>query len=189
MTANWQGSPRTWSDGAVTAADFNTEVRDRFDWVRDVLLLHGMDSATTPGRLAGAKYGCHVNASQGINDAADSVINWDNEDWDSGFWSASPSPGRITVPSGGGGLYLYILAGSYAADADNYRGLWLEKNGATILQRANASALGAAWDTTLRVMDLVMLSDTDYLQALTRHSANNNLTIDATLALIRLARV
>lgn len=188
MTANWAGAPRTWVDGPVTAADLDTEIRDRMDWLRAVLALHGMDSADTLGALGGAKYGCYVTASRSVSDATDTVINWSSEDWDSGFWSASPNAGRVTVPSGGGGLYLVVCNGRYDPDADGFRGMWLTKNGTGSYARDNNGALGASWDVTLRCLDLLVLAAGDYLQAVTRHSANNALNITASLALYRLAR-
>lgn len=188
MTANWAGAPATWVDGAVAASQMNTEIRDRFDWVHAALALVGIDSATTAGRVTGARFGCRLTASQGINDATDTIINWDAEDWDSGFWSLSPAPGKVTVPAGAGGLYLVICAGKYDADADGSRGLWLTKNGSGSYSRDNKASAGAAWDTTVKSIDLFDLSAGDYLQALTRHSANNNLNIEASIALLRVAK-
>ena len=56
-------------------------------------------------------------------------INWDTEEWDDdGFWAASPSPGKITIPTSG--TYLVDAHGLFEADDRGaYRLMWLLVNG------------------------------------------------------------
>lgn len=67
-------------------------------------------SGSGSGSSATDFVGCKVvlTANQGISGAPDTVT-WDAAEFDTdSFWAASPNPSRITIPSGQGGVYLFV---------------------------------------------------------------------------------
>jgi hypothetical protein len=104
----WSGSPKTWVSGAITAAEFNAEIRDRMDWLKAALLTHGIVSDSSVGELAGALYGCRLRRTtdQSVADGVSESIQFTSEDFDShAFHSTAGNTQRITIPSGGDGYY------------------------------------------------------------------------------------
>lgn len=104
MSITWT-QPKTWGAGALTSADLNQYVRDNHDWLKATLALHGMDSATVPGKLRGAATGCvayrSTTQSFASGTAANSALNaTDLYDPDAMHDTATPND-RIVIPVSG----------------------------------------------------------------------------------------
>lgn len=186
MTASWAGDPRTWVDGDLAAADMNSEIRDRMDWLRSALLLHGIDSASTLGTLVGARYGVHVTASSvSVPEATDKVIAWDTEVWDDdGFWAASPTASRVVIPADG--TYEVKSWGLYSANSTGaMRGLELFVNGSDAHAQDRRAHAGGSFQTSVACEKELDLSAGDYIQVRARHNATATLTLNEAFLIVR----
>jgi hypothetical protein len=74
----------------------------------------------------------------------------------------STNPSRITIPSGGDGVYLVVATASWAAETAGTRYVQIYKNGATSLKAAEIDAPAAA--CSQQVMWFGSLVATDYVQ-------------------------
>jgi len=108
--------------------------------------------------------GCSVydsNATQSISTGTDTVVTFNSEFFDTdGFHSTSSNTGRITIPSGKGGKYLFIASGLFVnlASSKEFR---FYKNGNQLLTQGLTSASGVAGSSIVAIIDLVA---TDYIE-------------------------
>lgn len=186
MTATWAGDPRTWAGGELDSASMDTEIRDRMDWLRAALLLHGIDSASTLGYLTGARYGVYVTADESVPDATDKVIGWDVEEWDDdGFWTGA-NAGRVTIPADG--TYEVKAWGLYEANGNGaMRGLELLVNGSDVHAQDRRAHAGGSFQTSVSCEKDLELVAGDYVQVRARHNAGATLSISAFLQVRRVA--
>lgn len=181
MTANWTGDPTTWTNGELTAAELNTEIRDRLDWIKAALALHGVTSASVLGALVGARYGARLSvASVQCSDGNETGVNFDTEDWDDDtFWAASPNPGRLTIPPGGDGTYAIVAGGSYEQDGNGKRLIWLQKNGTeTVGQVDRRNAVVGAVTPVATPYDEFELAAGDYVRVRLHQNSNSSLSCE-----------
>lgn len=86
-----------------------------------------IDSPTQPRARA------FNNATQSINDSTVTVVTLNSEDFDVGTCHDTGSnTSRLTIPTGGDGLYLIIAKAVFAANATGQRNLRILKNGSAI---------------------------------------------------------
>lgn len=131
-----------------------------------------IDSPTQPRASA------YNDATQSINDSTDTVLTFNQEDYDVGtMHDTGSNTSRITIPTGGDGLYLIIGGTTYAADADGYRELWLRKNGTTKMARVQAVNAGGSASVGLQVQQVLVLAATDYIELGVSHAAGAALNV------------
>jgi hypothetical protein len=113
---------------------------------------------------AGGFVGCSVydsNATQSIATGTDTVVTFNSEFFDTdGFHSTSSNTGRITIPSGKGGKYLFIASAFFVNLASGKEARFY-KNGSQLLTYGWTSASGVAGSSIVAIINLVA---TDYIE-------------------------
>lgn len=108
--------------------------------------------------------GCSLydsNATQSIATGTDTVVTFNSEFFDTdGFHSTSTNTGRITIPSGKGGKYLFIASAFFVNLASGKEARFY-KNGSQLLTYGWTSASGVAGTSISAIIDLVA---TDYIE-------------------------
>ena len=108
--------------------------------------------------------GCSVydsNATQSIATGTDTIVTFNSEFFDTdGFHSTSSNTGRITIPSGKGGKYLFIASAFFVNLASGKEARFY-KNGNQLLSYGWTSASGVAGSSIAAILDLVA---TDYIE-------------------------
>ena len=140
---------RTWVAKAnLTAAEFNEQVRDNGDYLKDALDLHGLTSDSTLAQTKGALYGVRAvaTASQSIPDASDTAVAYSATDaFDSdAFHDTSTNNSRITIPTGGDGFYLVGFGAEWAANSTGTRRGRLVEGGVTQIEGGTQRVANAA---------------------------------------------
>ena len=110
--------------------------------------------------------GCGLTKSalQAAANATTVFLTFDTEEFDvGGYHSTSSNTSRITIPSGKGGKYLFVLTVNFSSNATNQRLLMLYKNGSVHKYSTALPALsGASFRaTTSIIVDAVA---TDYFE-------------------------
>lgn len=155
--------PKTWSvNEVVTAANMNTHLRDNLDWLAND---HPRCRATR-------------TTSQSVAAGSDVAITLPSaETYDVGVMhDTSTNPSRITVPSGGGGVY--TLTGFFLTEAITATRVfgYIKQNGSTVLAQTMVtppSGTGAAVNVTA-IMSLIA---TDYVEMYINHSAGGAVNV------------
>lgn len=152
-------APKTWSTGnTITAADLNTYVRDNVGWL-----------ATDKPHAKVRK-----TALQTIATATDTVLTFDTEDWDTGaMHSTVTNTGRLTVPTGGGGIYELKAGVAWATGATSYRVIAIRKNGTTFIARHVMINTGIVAEQNISWQDLAVAGD--YYEAIAQQGTGGNL--------------
>ncbi len=103
-----------------------------------------------------------TNSTQSIASGTDTVITFDSEDFDTdGFHSTSSNTGRITIPSGKAGKYLFVAQGFFNNQTGNKEGR-LYKNGTQI---TTAGVSGTQTGVASVYLDyIISLSVGDYVE-------------------------
>jgi hypothetical protein len=132
----------------------------------------------------------HVYNSAAISlaNATETVLTFDTELFDVGaMHSTSSNTGRLTVPTGGDGLYLFIAQAQFAASATGDRWLRLYKNGSLVTGLGEAIVQPNAADTTrMQVLGLETLAATDYVEVKGRQSSGGALDCIPKFATVKL---
>ena len=117
-------------------------------------------SASASGFVGCALY--DTNSTQSIASGTDTVITFDSEDFDTdGFHSTSSNTGRITIPSGKAGKYLFVAQGFFNNQTGNKEGR-LYKNGTQI---TTAGVSGTQTGVASVYLDyIISLSVGDYVE-------------------------
>ena len=174
--ASWT-TPKTWGAGAVTAAEFNEQLRDNQTWLKDTLTTHGLTSDTTPKVLLSARYGVSLTASVSVNTGVDDSIDFTTEEWDdAAFHSNSVNTARITIPTGGDGTYEVKGWGQFSDGGTGLRSIWFEVNGATSYSRVRVPATGGSTNTGIYTSDEIELVAGDYVRLFARHNEGGTLS-------------
>jgi hypothetical protein len=103
------------------------------------------------------------SAAQSINNATDTAITWNTEDYDTdGFHSTVSNTDRITIPTGKGGYYLVSAKLSFAANATGVRSCTIKKNGTTNIIGADLNNQGGSASAVLNFERVISCVATDY---------------------------
>jgi hypothetical protein len=160
-------TPKTWASGDVlTAADMNTYVRDQFRWV-------GLGDSTAAPRARVYSSSSFTTAT-GVGTSL--VMNSERFDSNS-VHSTVTNTERLTVPSGGDGMYLIGAGISWAANAAGQRNTAILLNNTTQigLDVRTASAVAITQD----VNTLYKLAATDYVAVNVNQNSGGNLVVNA----------
>lgn len=118
--------------------------------------------------------GCSVydtNATQSIATGTPTVVTFNSEFFDTdGFHSVATNTGRITIPTGKDGKYLFIASGFYVNVASGKETRFY-KNGNQLLSYGWTSASGVAGSSISVILDLVA---TDYIEFIALQSSGGN---------------
>jgi len=122
------------------------------------------DSAEATGlkwaaAAAPAFVGCSLadtNATQSITNNVQAVITWNTENFDTnGFHSTVSNTGRITIPSGYAGKYLFTSSGFFDSNATGSRRMGMLLNGSNIrFSQAPATTAGSSGVTITTILNL-----------------------------------
>lgn len=157
-------SPKTWSVAeTVTAANVNTHLRDNLNWLAN-------DHPRVSARRTSVASTAHLTPAYMAFDASD--------EFDTGAMHDPASNNtRLTVPSGGGGLYIVNATVTWAANATGGRDIRLHKNGSQVTGMIDTRAAKPAGDTVNRLTEHLALVATDYLQLEVLQDSGGNLNI------------
>jgi hypothetical protein len=130
---------------------------------------------------AGGFVGCKVtkSATQTCPNDTDVVISWNTEDFDTdSFHDNSTNNSRITIPSGKGGKYLFVLNIGFAANSSGMREVQFVKNAAANAGylRLSASASGSFAATLTSIVNLVA---TDYMEVHVKQNSGGDLNFNS----------
>ena len=144
-------TPKTWSVSEVlTAANMNTYLRDNTDWI----------GTSHPH--------CRVYNSANISittSGTAQAVTFDSERYDvANMHSTSSNTSRITVPTGGGGVYIVGGALSWTANATGVRQTRLQTNGTTIYLIAESATTTATSAMPLPVATAIAMVAGDYVE-------------------------
>lgn len=157
-------SPRTWAVAeTLTAALMNTHVRDNLNW------------------LANDRPRCRANmtGTQNITTSTTTAVQFGGADtFDTGpMHDPSSNNTRLTVPSGGGGLYMIGVDNiGWQADNNGVRDLGIRINGATTVNFARITAAQNTNTFTFLTAAYPLVA-TDYIEATVNHNAGVTLTV------------
>lgn len=134
--------------------------------------------APTAKDIAPAFIGCRLRQSgtQNIATSTEVIILFDTEDFDThGFHSTASNTGRITIPTGMAGKYLFVAALSYSSNATGTRQGWFRKNGTTS-QTADLRSASSADQTIMNITEIIDLVATDYIELLAWQTSGSTRT-------------
>lgn len=184
MTA-WT-TPKTWTDGELTAADMNG-IRDQLQNIHDRLTLAGITSDVTLSPLRSALYGCRLTGTQNNNDGEEQLVPMSGETFDPyGFRVGN----QLTIPADGAGVYLVGQGVSWAGDPDGHRRARISINGtSTHLDAATMRVPSAGGSVTTHVSgsDLYSLAAGSFLLLRIFQTSGNTLAVDGFLWAFRVA--
>ncbi len=179
--ATWT-SPITWTTGAVTASQFNSQIRDNESWIKGAFTQLNVTSDSAKAKITPALVGAKVykSALQTLTTSVAANINFDAERFDSdAFHSTSINTARLTIPAGMDGYYLLGCTIPFAGSATGRRRISIIQNSVTELARCDldpASTAGVALQLTL----LNQCAAADYFEVQCFQSSGGNLDVQAT---------
>ena len=149
MPSNWT-TPKTWASGGLAATDLNA-LRDQVMWLKAATLLAGIDSDTTLGQLKSASYGARAYRDTTLSTTSTSskVVTMPSESLDTdGLHSTSTNTDRLTIPSGGDGIYLAGYGIEWEANSSGDRRAYLRINNTTVMSDSDQRVRAASSATT-----------------------------------------
>jgi hypothetical protein len=183
-------TPKTWVAGsALTAAELNEQIRDNEQWIKDLLALYGMTSATLARSVQGAIAGVSTlrATDQTITDSTWTPILFTSEDFDSangagaGMHNNATNPERLIVPSGLAGYYQVAANIVWDTNTTGRRALRILLNGTTNIAVTRVSAVtGGTTGTGIYIGRLVSLAAGDYVQVDAYQDSGTSRTVDGT---------
>lgn len=162
-------TPKTWAVGEIlTAANMNLYQRDNTRW-----LSHGSTGGAPMCRFYVTTATTAANDTlTTLGSANPTVERFDN----GGMHSTATNPSRITVPSGGGGLYLVGACALWSGSTAGYRELGLTRTGAMQYNdRRNAASV--AVPTANSVAGLIESTAAGYFEAKVKQNSGASLTV------------
>lgn len=157
-------TPRTWAAGEYpTAAYLNQDLRDNVSWLASPLA-------------------CKVHrgsSAKSIANNTQTAIDFTTELYDIGNLWVVGSPTRLTVPSGGAGLFHIFGNVRFAANATGTRAVNILLNGTTLLAEDERAASAAA--ITMCVATDHKLVAGDYVEIRAFQTSGGALNADATI--------
>lgn len=156
--------------GTSPPASWGDNVRDNIVW------LAGDNASGNPKPM------CRVynSTDQNVATSTFTALTFDSERYDvGGMHSTSANTSRITIPTGGGGVY-HIGASirfAYSATAGSVRLLRLRLNGTTYLNGLEIVPVGSSGDTQLNVSCDYKLAAGDYVEAIAFHTVGSIIAV------------
>jgi len=133
---------------------------------------HSLSSSTQPRCAA------FNTSTQSINSATFTALTFDSEDLDVGSMHSTVSnTDRFTVPTGGGGLYLFTAFTNFSVSATGQIGLVFELNGTTQIGPFTTIPNNATVAGGIEVSFLAVLAAADYIRILAYQSSGGALSV------------
>ena len=113
------------------------------------------------------------------------ALTFDTEHHDTGAMHSTVSnTSRLTVPTGGDGLYLITFATSFAANVTGQRQLSIYKNGTSVTggPAYKAAGLSASFEQTGAVSAVLVLVAGDYVEGMAFQDSGGNLNLTSNYA-------
>ncbi len=123
--------------------------------------------------------GCSLtkSAAQTISNATTVSITFDTEEFDTdAYHSTSSNTSRITIPSGKGGKYLFVMTANFAGNTTGQRLLMLYKNGA--VHKYSTSLGGTSFSFRATTSVIVNAVATDYFEFAVYQDSGGSLDIN-----------
>jgi hypothetical protein len=177
--ATWT-APKTWSNAAVTAAEFNTHIRDNETWLKGAFTQLNVTSDSAKAKITPALVGCRVTklAAQTITTALSTAIEFNTESFDSdAFHDNTTNNTRITIPAAMGGYYMIGAQIEFTANATGDRRVFIMKNGTSTLAQETQLSNGASLANRFVMSALVQLDATDYIETNVLQTSGGNLDV------------
>jgi len=120
------------------------------------------------------------STTQSIPDSTSTMLNLNNEDVDVGsMHDTSVNNTRITVPTGGDGLYLVFGQTGFAANGTGYREIGIRKNGGTVVVDRYCLPT-AGFTTTEGIVWMGVLAAADYVELFAQQTSGGSLNVGST---------
>lgn len=122
--------------------------------------------------------GVYNNTTQSINDATNTALTFNTEDFDVGtMHDTGSNTSRLTIPASAGGLYWVDANATFATNATGYRQLFIRKNGTTNVLSGVINLGNATTVTQVNCSGLVVLAAADYLEVMAFQSSGGALNV------------
>ena len=136
----------------------------------------------TPSSGTPAFVGCFLykSSNQSLSNDTSTVLTFTAEEIDTdGFHDNATNTGRITIPSGKGGKYLFIGYASFETNGTGSRAISFTKNGSsTIASPTRIAALGESGsDTRVNGQVIANLNAGDYVEMTAYQKSGGNLSV------------
>jgi hypothetical protein len=158
--------------------DINTAPADMMTTDTDQTVT-GTKSWTSGQINSSSQFGCSVAASssQAIPTAVGTAITFNTESFDRGpCHDNATNNTRITVPTGGAGIWLFVGQIQWASNATGYRKTYIKSNGANIIaSQEYLTNTVAAEPTFQNIFTLSSVADADYFELFGAQSSGGNL--------------
>jgi hypothetical protein len=165
-------NPMTTTGDTIYSSSGSTPARLGIGSTGQVLTVAGgVPSWATPA--AGGFVGCSVyrTSDQSVSTGTYTAISWQAEHFDSdSFWTVSPNPTRLTIPSGKGGKYQVNVSVQFAGVGTGDSVLRLNKNGNDLKVLYLKGPNGDLYIAYSQIFDL---SAADYLEAFVNPGTNS----------------
>lgn len=164
-------------------------------WTAAQVFNGGLTSAGNISVSAGqfdsaSQFQCRIGRSgvQSIATATPTAMQFDTESFDIGdLHDNAVNNTRITVPTGGAGLWLVVGQVLFVPGAGNYRTAFIQGNGAASLARMDMPPVGGANNSTVMVVALTQASDADYFELIASQDSGGNLNTLPVMAAYKLS--
>ena len=150
---------------AWKAADWNTYGRDNIAWM------------ATDSPACRAYHSVAVSLSTGV----DTALSLNSERFDNAaMHSTSSNTSRITVPTGGGGKYLFGAVIEYASNVTGGRGCHIKLNGTTYIAKMVMQANTDGGSSSVTNTSSYAMSAADYVEAFGYQGSGGALNVQST---------
>lgn len=174
-------TPKTWTNAAVTATEFNTHIRDNLNWLKGAFTQLNVTSDSAKAKITPALVGARVYkaAAQGITTGVSTAIQFDTERFDSdAFHDNVTNNTRLTIPASMGGYYVFGAHIQFNASATGYRQVAIVVNATTSLAVATTPAISGV-DLNMSVAALYQLAATDYIETYVLQTNGSSINVNA----------
>jgi hypothetical protein len=181
--ANGSAATLTTTGDIIYASAANTPARLGIGSTGQVLTVSGgIPSWATASSSTPSFVGCFMykSSNQSISNDTSTVLTFTAEEIDTdGFHDNSTNTGRITIPSGKGGKYLFIGYASFETNGTGSRAVSFVKNGSTtVASPTRIAALGESGsDTRVNGQIIVNLVAGDYIEMTAYQKSGGSLNV------------
>jgi hypothetical protein len=152
---------------ALTAAFLNTNLRDNVQWL----------ATDSPCVRA------YNSAAISIPTGADTLVTLNSERFDNAaMHSTSSNTSRLTVPTGGGGKYLFGGVVDFGLNSIGGRGCHIKLNSATFIAKTVMQANADGGSSSSTVTSSYAMNAADYIDMFAYQGSGGNLNLTSTTA-------
>jgi hypothetical protein len=158
----------TWADDSGSNEDGTVIDEADFD-----ALLDAIDDLTENRATV------YNDAAQSLPNDTATAVTFNQEEADSnGLHSTSSNTSRITIPSGGGGVYQLQAKVAFASNATGYRQLEFRKNGSAVGTLVTQAPISGVV-TVMGIHATLVLAAADYVEVFAYQNSGGSLNIGA----------